>query len=174
MVERCNNGSRRYSTPTKDVPHSIPNHWGLRYPLRKVSPSLYIYLSIYLYIFIYISIYLPLNSHYHILLISFAHLLFSIYLHLYLLLYLYYLSPFPYIYIPSLSIFKMFQHIAKEKVNPLQIYSHLVPVISASLFGTLWAYYSPTDIVHTQAVAYSVAMGFLFANLVVCISNPPP
>jgi len=57
-------------------------------------------------------------------------------------------------------------HVKKEKLNALKVYSHLIPVLSAGLFATSWAYYSPSDLVHNQSVAYAVAIGFLFANLV--------
>jgi hypothetical protein len=65
------------------------------------------------------------------------------------------------------NIVKILQHIVKERKSVISVFSHLIPVIAAASFGTLWAYYSPTDIVHgKQAVNYTLALGFLFANLV--------
>jgi len=64
------------------------------------------------------------------------------------------------------NLVKITQHIAKERLDIVKVYSHIVPVVSATALGTLWAYFSPTDIVHNQAVTYSVGLGFLMANLV--------
>lgn len=79
------------------------------------------------------------------------------------------LKCFLFIDLSSPSLVKITQHIVKERLDIVKVYSHIVPVVSATALGTLWAYFSPTDIVHNQAVTYSVGLGFLMANLVVSI-----
>jgi hypothetical protein len=56
---------------------------------------------------------------------------------------------------------------AATPASLFNVYAGLVPVITAAVSATIWVVYSPTNVLQHQTIQFLLAIGFLFAFLVV-------
>eukprot|EP01119_Soliformovum_irregulare_P010450 TRINITY_DN2572_c0_g1_i2.p1 TRINITY_DN2572_c0_g1~~TRINITY_DN2572_c0_g1_i2.p1 ORF type:complete len:316 (-),score=78.95 TRINITY_DN2572_c0_g1_i2:127-1074(-) len=61
--------------------------------------------------------------------------------------------------------------IAERKLEPVSVYTQIIPPLACAVFTTLWIVVSPSRVLFSHPQAFFLMIGFMFPNLVVKIRN---